>query len=321
MRNFNESTVVGGIIKAVPPILGSKFDNFNDLIDKYYALLFFTLAKSGITYSTGRNAILAQVRLQENGFVNYVQPCIGKWDYDDEKYQRLVSPEFVLYLFNNLCMSESLYRINELVEPVQLSDSKQLYPNGIDLSEFSVSSILTLHEEYANEHFKYKTGQPNNYSEIPSSKITCVNLLYSLIERVTKFSKKYVEHQMLVIKANDLKQDLANNVISEDELSEEQQNLIDDECYNDEYTEEYCPNYYLSLGCFNNIVRNQALEQIYKRQEKLNKLSEMSEEEVLALTQHYNDPIIVTYDYEYEAEIDYKNAKEFERGDYLKLER
>lgn len=325
MRNFNESTIVGGMVNSLPPILGSKFDNFNDLIDKYYALLFFTLVKSGITYSTEINAILAQVKIQENGFVNYVQPCIGKWDYTDKKYQRLVSPEFVLYIFNNLCMSESLYRINELAEPIQLSETKQLYPIGIDLSEFSVSNIITLHEKYANEYFKYQNGEPNDYMNIPSEKIAFVNLAYSLIERVTKFSKEYVEYQMLVIKASELRQDLAQDKISYDELSEEQQNLIDDECYNEEYIAEYCPNHYLSLGCFNNFVRKEVLKQLYKQQEKIKKLNETSKGNNPALMEGYNDPIIVVEDYdgedEYEAHIDYKNAKEFEYGNDLKLER
>ena len=155
MRNFNESSIIGGNELDK----GSKFDSFNLLIDRYYALLFFTLGKSGITYSTGRNGILAKVRFEERGFINYVQPCIGKWNYKDPKYQRSVSPDFVLYLFNNLCMAESLYRINELSEPIQLNSSQQIIPDGIDLDEFSVSNVIKMHEEYQEEYFKSQNGQ------------------------------------------------------------------------------------------------------------------------------------------------------------------
>lgn len=322
MRNFSEQQIVGGSV--LPPIPGSKFDNFNDLIDKYYALLFFTL-KDGITYSTDRRGILAKVIVQDNGFVNYVQPSIGKWDYTDEKYQRLVSPEFVLYLFNNLCMSESLYRINELAEPIQLSSNQQLYPNGIDLDEFNVSKIISLYEQYAEEYFKYQNGQPNNYSEIPRSKIDFVNLAYSLIEKVTKFAKDYVDHQMMVIKATELKQDLENGVISYEDLTEEQQNLVDDEYYDEVCDmDSYNMNYYLSLGFLNNSIRNHAIEEIYKRQNKVSNLVE-TKENSLALKQIYDDPISVELDYddenEYTANIDYKGAKEFELGNNIKLER
>ena len=318
MKNFNEISVIGGE-KFLP---GSKFDDFNQLIDRYYAMLFFTLTKSGITYSTGRNGILAKVKVEEKGFVNYVQPCIGKWNYNNPKYQRFVSPEFVLYLFNNYCMANCLCEINKLSEPVQINSTQQIIPDGIDLDEFSVNHIIQMYEQYANEYYKSQNEQPNYYSQIPQSNIAFVNLAYSLIERVTKFSKSYVEHQMKVIKADELRQDLKDGIISYDELTEEQTDLLHDDYYTGEYDYSNSNNY-LSLGSFNNNIRNHAIKQIFVRQEKLRKLKKNAKDEDLSTMEVYNDPISISSDYygKYEAEIDYKNAKEFDYGDDPKLER
>lgn len=317
MRNFNESSIIGG--EELNP--GSKFDSFNMLIDRYYALLFFTLAKSGITYSTGRNGALARVRFEEKGFVNYVQPCTGKWNYNDPKYQRVVSPDFVLYLFNNICMAESLYRINELSEPIQINGREQVIPEGIDLNEFSVSNIIKLHEEYEEEYFKYKNGQPNYYEQISKSNLAFINLSYSLLERVTKYSREFAEHQVMVAKATELKQDVENGAIDYYKLNEKEQELVDESYYSGEF--DACPEYYLSLGYFNNCIRKHALEQIYSQKKKMDKLKGAVSPNELETLGVYDDPIAVEYDGydELEGTIDYANAKEFEYGNSPKIER
>lgn len=280
MKSFNESHIIGGSLEFP----GSKFDNFNLLIDRYYALLFFELLRNGITYSTGRNGILAKVKFENRGFVNYVQPCIGQWDYENVQFQRLVSPDFVIYLFNNLCMAESLYRINELVNPV-------------NLDEFSVSFVINMHEKYENEYFKLRMGQPNCYDQISESRVAQINLAYSLLERITKYSKDYAEHQIKVEEANKIKKDIKNGVLTYDILTAKQSELIDN--YVDDYESD--PVHYLSLGCFNNYIRNKALQQLYVRQ---------------GAEYVFNDPIIVYEDFdaesEYDVKINYENAPEFD---------
>ena len=86
MASFNSLSIIGGTYDN----LGCKFDNFETLINSYFSLLFDTLTKGSIVYSTGRNGILAKVELDpsKGGFVNYVQSSIGKWNYSDPKYQR-----------------------------------------------------------------------------------------------------------------------------------------------------------------------------------------------------------------------------------------
>lgn len=280
MKNFNESQIIGGNLEFP----GSKFDNFNLLIDRYYALLFFELLRNGITYSTGRNGILAKVKFENRGFVNYVQPCIGQWDYENTHFQRLVSPDFVIYLFNNLCMAESLYRINKLSNPV-------------DLNEFSVSFVINMHEKYADEYFKLSMGQPNCYDKISESRIAQINLAYSLLEKITKYSKDFAEHQIKVEMAKKIRKDIKNGILTYATLSDKQSELIDN--YVDDYESDSV--HYLSLGCFNNYIRNKALHQLYIHQ---------------GTEYDFNDPIIVYEEFdaesEYDVKINYENAPEFD---------
>ena len=308
MRNFNESHIVGGSMSHP----GSKFDSFDLLFERYMALLFFTIMKSGISYSTERNGVLAKVRFEERGFVNYVQPCMGKWDYDDPKYQRLVSPDFVLFLFNNTCMAESLYRINELVEPIWLDDRNRIFPEGIDLDEFSVKSIIEDHEEYMEEYFKFQNGIPNYYEQIPKGKIKLIELLYSLLEKVAKYSKDYAEHHSECMLVKQIKENLEKGILSYDDLTENQRDLLSNETYNGTY--ESCPHFYLSLGYFNENIKEHVLTELYKMyQQKKQQKNHLQCSET-----SYDDPIIAYEDYygEYmcgfNVKIDYENAKEFD---------
>lgn len=324
MRNFNDSSVIGGT--TFTP--GSKFDNFDLLIDRYYALLFYALTEGGITYNTRRNGVLSKVRLEVNGFVNYVQPMIGKWDYDDPKYKRLVSPDFVLYLFNNLCMAESLLRINSLVEPIKISQTEHIFHEGIDLNNFSLKGIIETYGEYAEEYYKYKNGHSNNYEKIPKTKLAFINYTYQLIERVTNYSSEFFHHQLAVAEANKLRHEIETGILSYEELSDEQQELAYNSYYSGEY--ESCPEFYMSLGCFNNNVRNYALKELYKEQEKLRKVRLTSKEVDLEKLGIYDNPIIlseyaeITGDLaepEVEVQIDFTGAKEFEHNNTQQKEK
>ena len=308
MRNFYDREIIGD-----PPIYdGSKFDNIDLLIDSYYALLFFAL-EDGIAYSTERNGIIAKVKVEARGFINYVQPCIGKWDYKNPKYQRNVSPDFVLYLFNNICMEESFYRINQLsLKKFSVTNESDLEDfndnNEIDLDNFTVNNIIKKHQEYQEEYFKLQNGQPNYYNKIEKEWLKFINLSYVLIEKVFKYSKEFADHQLVAAKAHELRQNVENGVIDYNQLDELEQKLVDiDINYGDDYYEEYS----LRLGCFNNCIRSHAIAELYKLQEK----STVTDNIV------YDDPVfVISHDSEgtdLEVIIDYTGAKEFEKSNEI----
>ena len=143
MRNYNEINIIGGEDFA----LGSIFDNFDLLFEKYCQILFYALDKGGITYSTNRNGLLAKTMVGENGFVNYVQSSIGKWDFDNEKLKRNVSPDFVLYLFNNMCLSYFFNQINFLGEPTKMQNANYCIKKGVDLNIYKDDNIIKKYEK------------------------------------------------------------------------------------------------------------------------------------------------------------------------------
>lgn len=85
-------------------VTSSVYDNIDLLVRRYFQLLFFAFSHherySGLEYMTMRNGLFARIVLEEDGFVNYVQADFGKWDFNDPKYRRKVSPNFVLHIFN-----------------------------------------------------------------------------------------------------------------------------------------------------------------------------------------------------------------------------
>ena len=319
MRNYNTHDIVNL----------SKFDNFELLKNRYFALLFYTLTTGGITYSTGRNGVLAQVKIDERGFINYVQPCIGKWNFKNTKYQRRVSPDFVLYLFNNHCLTECLFRINELSEPIQVNSSYKIELQGIDIEKFSIAEIIKKYELIETEEYKYKNGLPNNYNSFSPVEIQITKLFYSLIERVIIYSREFAEHYAKTIRAKELRSEIDNGTIEYDNLTEEEQDLVRDDY---DYPDDPDNDYFLTLGRLNDKINIHAAKALIRKFRKMKKLKVTSEE--LSSLDMYDDPISADYyndewsdnnddDDEYTDEtslkIDYTNAKEF-LSDYKEIE-
>lgn len=146
MTNFYEIDIIGKYSKfEEKEIRGSKYDELEDLFNDYIRLFFYTIYNEGITYTTNRNGLLAKVVYQSGYFINYVQPKIGEWDFLNPQYQRVVSLDFVLFLFNETCMggvlpylnsegNEDILSINmfDIIRDVQmLSYNRQLDANGL----------------------------------------------------------------------------------------------------------------------------------------------------------------------------------------------
>lgn len=289
MQNFSSTNIIGGSYD----VLGSKYDDFELLINNYYALFAYTLMKGGITYSTNKNGILAKVILNNEGFTNYVQPSIGKWNYEDKKYQRRVSPDFVLYLFNNYCLSNTIQRINDLSEPIELSSTKQILLNSIDLNEFYISYIIKKYQECEKEK---------------SDDFFIIKSLYEITKKITLYSESFAEYQEKVAELSALKEKIAKGEKTYYDL-----NCDEEELMNYEEFDAIENGMYLSLGFLNNEIRKKAIEELYKITEKRNfELMKASENEMI-LQDEVNDPIQISIDYdgEYDIEIDYNGSKEF----------
>lgn len=170
--NFNIYDVIGGSNDNP----GSEFDDFDTLINTYFSLLFYAITSHGIVYSTGRNGLLAKVVLvQSRGeFVNYVQSDIGQWNYTDPKYQRLVSPEFVLYLFNNNNLLNAYLDLNKE-------------------SSINCLSIKKIIEEYDIKTSLAGLGITEHLIE----NVDYINILYVLVMRIIEFSKEFYDSYLL----------------------------------------------------------------------------------------------------------------------------
>lgn len=310
MASFNSLDIIGGIYDN----LGCEFDNFETLINSYFSLLFDTLTKSAIVYSTRRNGILAKVELDasKGGFVNYVQSSIGKWDYSDPKYQRNVSPEFVLYLFDNLSMNIAYNIVNGrndyFNEPMKFNSNNQSV-EGVFIRDLSMAGIIELHEKHMGEYAKKINGEPNKYDQIKPIEVVTVRTLYELIGSVCKLSKEFWDFQKNLERAEELRAKVESGKIEFESLNEEEEKL-----YYNFYPDE---DYYLSLGILNNSIRQQAAQELKKKYKQKRNLERQGK--TLPGITSYDDPISISpYDEtgEYYGEsdfvvIDYSNAKEF----------
>ena len=313
MENFYTTRIIGGTYDNK----GCEFDNFETLINSYFSLLFDTLTKDGITYSTGRNGTLAKVELDTNkgGFINYVQPSIGQWDYNNPKYQRIVSPEFVLYLFNNLCLLETYEKVNfrskTWNEKMKFNSQNQSI-NGVFFKDLSMSSIIELHKYHQEEKLKKHNGLPNKFDQIKTNEIYTVDTLYNLIGAVVEYAKDFYDFNIKLKRAEQLRTEEKAGKIDFETLSEQDQELLTD-FYEDE-------EYYMSLGFFNNSIRRQVAKKLVKLQLQKKKASRLGID--LNKISTYDDPICLTqeeceeeneyYGYgENIAIISYKDAKEF----------
>ena len=313
MANFDSTSIIGGTYDN----LGCQFDNFETLINSYFSLLFDTLTKDAIVYSTGRNGILAKVELDfsKGGFVNYVQSSIGKWNYSDPKYQRKVSPEFVIYLFNNLNMNKTYNAVNNrneyFDEPMKFNNYNQAV-EGVFIRDLSMAGIIELHEKHMIEYAKKINGQLNKYDQIKPAEVVMVRTLYELIGSVCKLSKKFWEFQNYLERAEELREGVDFGKIEYESLNQEEEELYLDFYPNDDY--------YLSLGVLNNFIREQAAKELIKKYKQKRSLERQGK--ILSDITSYDDPIgIVPYgnetnqeyygDSDFVAVIDYSHAKEF----------
>ena len=282
MANFDSTSIIGGTYDN----LGCQFDNFETLINSYFSLLFDTLTKDAIVYSTGRNGILAKVELDSSkgGFVNYVQSSIGKWNYSDPKYQRKVSPEFVIYLFNNLNMNKTYNAVNNrneyFDEPMKFNNYNQAV-EGVFIRNLSMAGIIELHEKHMTEYAKKMNGELNKYDQIKPAEVVMVRTLYELIGSVCKLSKKFWEFQNYLERAEQLREDVDSGKIEYESLNQEEEELYLDFYPNDDY--------YLSLGVLNNFIREQAAQELIKKYKQ--KRSLVRQGKALAGITSYDDPI------------------------------
>ena len=313
MASFNSLSIIGGTYDN----LGCKFDNFETLINSYFSLLFDTLTKGSIVYSTGRNGILAKVELDpsKSGFVNYVQSSIGKWNYSDPKYQRNVSPEFVIYLFNNLNLNKAYNEVNNrnnyFDEPMKFNTNNQTV-EGVFIRDLSMAGIIELHEKHMTEYAKKMNGESNKYDQIKPAEVVIIRTLYELIGSVCKLSKKFWEFQNYLERAEGLRASVDSGKIEYESLNQEEEEL-----YLSFYPHD---DYYLSLGILNNSIREQAAQELIKKYKQKRSLERQGK--TLTGITSYDDPIsIVPHGYETSEEyygdedfiavIDYSNAKEF----------
>ena len=320
---YNTGSIIGG--KYDNP--GCRFDDFDTLINTYFTLLFETITDDGMVYSTGRNGLLARVELdhRKGGFVNYVQSDIGQWNYDDSKYQREVSPEFVLYLFNNLSLLYAYDNINlnnDLLNGKTKFNKKNQSVDGVFFKDLSMNGIIQLHEEHLNEYNKKQEGLPNFFDEIKSGEFHMVNALYDLLSSVVKYSSQFYEFHKQLEQADELRKDVDSGKIDFYSLTDMQNDL-----YNLEEDEEH----YMSLGYLNNFIRQGVAHELIKVQ-KQKKNAERNGLLSISISQ-YDDPIeIVEFfdeesdesiysDGEYFAVISYNGGKEFSNKRVVDIKR
>ena len=312
MENFYTIDIIGGTNEH----RGCKYDDVETLVNSYLSLLIEALTNGGIVYSTGRNGTLARIELDaEKGFINYVQPSIGKWNYTDVKYQRVVSPEFVLYMFNNNCLKrtfESVQARNDILNKQMKFNSKNQSIDGTFFKDLNMETIIKRKNEYQEEYFKKQNGEPNSFDRFNSNEIRIVSLLYEIIKNVIKYSKDFSDFQTNLEIANNLREKINNDTIAYSSLTEQQQMLVD-ELYDDE-------DYYMSLGFFNNSIRKQVAKHLVKIQKQKRRLSKLGGD--ISSISAYDDPVSIIdgeaeleFDYfgddSFTIIVDYSNAKEF----------
>ena len=313
MESYNVVNIIGGGYENK----GCLFDDIATLVDSYLSLLIEALTNGGIVYSTGRNAILARIEMDvDKGFVNYVQPAICKWNYTDPKYQRSVSPEFVIFMFNNTCLRHSFQLAqarNETYGTEMKFNSKNQSIDGTFFQELNMETILEKHKAYQEEWFKKQIGEPNKYDMLNPNTIKVVELLYKLIESVINHSKNFSNYQKALEEFNNLNMGLENGSIDYNSLSSEQQEFIEYFDYEDD-------KYRMNLGCFNNSIRKEVEKYLISIQKKKNRLLKKGMD--VSSIDNYDDPISIidgdcldfdSYgdDLDCSIIVDYSNAKEF----------
>ncbi|MCM1052685.1 MAG: dipeptidyl peptidase 3 [Ruminococcus sp.] len=316
MDNFNTISIIGKYPEEFgeAELRGSKYDSFDLLLNDYLKLLFYTLSKNGIIYSTERNGILARVQFVDGIFINYVQPSVGKWDFENSKYQRIVSLNFVLYLFNEMCMANALYRINYLAEPYDLNNLDYAIKDEIDLSEVNIPNIVKRYNEFMHEAYLKDKGLANKFDSYSEKEINEIVLLYNILTRVLLYSAGFKNVLDNIRSANELQTQMSKGQITFEDLSEQQQDLLEE--YDDQNFENYS-DYYPCLGYFYHYIKTHVIRELGMEEREFDKsVSHNSSYDGLKLAQKgiFHNPIIAyveEYDDDCRIEIDFTNAPEF----------
>lgn len=316
MENFSTIEVIGKYPEEFgeKELKGSKYDNYDLLLNDYLKLLFYTLTKNGIVYSTERNGILARVKYVDGFFINYVQPSIGKWDFEDSKYQRIVSINFVLYLFNEMCMANTLYHLNYLAEPYDLSDLNFATRDSVDLTDVSAATIMERFNELTHEAYLKSKGLANNLDNYSKKEIEEINLLYDILSRVLLYTSDFKTILDNIKKANELKTKIELEEVDFEDLSEPQQELL--ETYDDSDFDNY-DSYYPCLGYFYHHLKKRVIKELGKEAKQFDETIPLNGTfDGLKLVQKgiYQNPVLVYID-DYEDDdsikICFDGAKEF----------
>ena len=310
MASFDMFSIVGG----TDQYRGSKFDDFETLINCYLSLLIESLVRNGITYSTGRNATLAKIEIDsKKGFVNYVQPFMGKWDYNDPKYQRIVSPEFVIFIFNNGCLIDSYvssFSRGEILNQQIKFNSHNQSIDGTFFKDLNIETIIDKKMKYQQEYYKKQQGEPSTYDSINSDEIGIVNTLYELIRCAIKYSKKFADFQTELKEADAIRRKIDEGIVDWDSLTDAQFELCDNVYEDDEH--------YMSLENLNNSIRGQVVKH----------LAVMKKHKTSGSITEFEDPISFTIeepeqgvdyfsDDQYYAIVDYSTGKEFNANNVI----
>lgn len=309
---------INGVVGGTDGYSGSKFDDFETLINCYLSLLIESLVRDGITYSTGRNATLARIEIDsKKGFVNYVQPFMGKWDYTDTKYQRIVSPEFVIFIFNNHCLMDSylssISRNDILNQQIKFNSNNQSI-DGVFFKDLNIETIIDKKMKYQQEYYKKQQGEPNVYDSINPDEIGIVNTLYELIRCAIKYSKNFADFQIKLKEADSIRRKVDEGLLDYGSLTDAQFELYDD-VYEDE-------EHYMSLGNLNNSIRGQAVKQLVAMEKYKTSGSITKFEDPISFTSEEPEQGIDYFiDDQYYCIVDYSTGKEFLSSNVIDVNR
>lgn len=270
MHNYSLMSIIGKYEEELGTgVPGSKYDSFEALLNDYLILLFYALSKNGIVYSTNRNGILARVQFVDGQFVNYVQPAIGKWDFKDERYQRIVSLDFVLYLFNETCMAQVYQELNYLAEPQDLSKLDYNSHDSFDLEDFSIEQIVNNYNMITHEQFLASKGLPNKLDSYSTKDIEEMLLLYSIMTKVIAYSEDFRKYQETKKEADMLRNSLKNREILYGDLTDKQSDLLE---YYSEDADDESNKYFPCLGYFYNHIKQGIFHSLVKEIKEFEKV-------------------------------------------------
>ncbi len=268
----------------------NKYDSYIELLNDYLNLLYFAL-NSGLCYNTNKNSRLAKVVLKEGKLINYVQTKMGEWDYTKSRFQREVSMDFVLYLFNKTSLFGSMLTMSNLSvtkSHLGIQDTTKKIDFESIISENSFIAYQKHIESYSGNgyisNFTYQEREENA-------------LLYNIILKIMEYTKHIKNEINIINKGKNLSLLLQSGELKLSQLSE-----------NDKQIYEYVINY----DKVANPNLNPSLENF------CDNINWVSEKQLKYKCNNTDDPINITsiinpYTGKSESTIiiDYANSKEF----------